>query len=207
MPTLETIIIVTLAGLALSASPGPSMLYVLSRSIGQSKGAGYASAGGLAAGGMLLALAAALGLSALFATWTIAYTVVEVGGAAYLCYLGIDMIASESESMNTLEKVRRSSLWRTFYQGVAVEVFNPKTILFFIAFIPQFVEAEVGSVTLQMLVLGILVPLTAIPSDIIVATMGGSLAGLISAHRTGQTILKWVGGLFLIGLAARILIG
>lgn len=205
MPSLETIIVVTLAGLALSASPGPSMLYVLSRSIGQSHGAGYASAAGLAAGGMLLALAAALGLSALFAASTMAYTAVKVGGAAYLCYLGIDMIASKSEPMDALQEVHRSSLWRIFYQGVAVEVFNPKTILFFIAFIPQFVDAGIGSVPLQMLVLGLLVPLTAVPSDIIVATMGGSLAAKISAHRTGQTILKWVGGLFLIGLAARIL--
>jgi threonine/homoserine/homoserine lactone efflux protein len=206
MPSFETIVVVTLAGLALSASPGPSMIYVLSRSIGQDRNAGYASAAGLATGGTLLALAAALGLSALFAASVAAYTAVQFGGAAYLCYLGIDLIASKEESKSALEQVRRSSLWRIFYQGILVEVFNPKTILFFIAFIPQFVDAELGSVPLQMLVLGILVPLTAVPSDIIVATTGGSLAMLISANRRAHTILKWLAGLFLIGLAANILV-
>ncbi len=109
MPTLENIILVTLAGLALSASPGPSMLYVLSRSIGQSHSAGFASAAGLAVGGVLLALATALGLSALFAASAIAYNVVKFCGAGYLVYLGISMIADKSDSSAQLEHVRRNS--------------------------------------------------------------------------------------------------
>jgi threonine/homoserine/homoserine lactone efflux protein len=206
MPTIETIFAVTLAGLALSASPGPSMLYVLSRSIGQSRNAGFMSAAGLATGGLVLALATAMGLAALFTTSPVAYAIVQYGGAAYLFYLGVDMICSRDETTSEVQEIRRTSLWRVFYQGVVVEVLNPKTILFFIAFIPQFVDAELGSLPAQMLVLGILVPLTAIPSDLIVASTGGTLATQITRNQLIHQALKWAAGLFLIALGGRVLI-
>lgn len=204
MPTAETIAVVTLAGLALSASPGPSMLYVLSRSIGQSRSAGLASAAGLAVGGVVLALATALGLAALLAASPIAYRIAEHLGAAYLVYLGIDLLRSKVSDRSEVSGVAVRSLWRIFYQGVIVEVLNPKTILFFLAFIPQFVDQARGSITVQMLVLGALVPLTAVPSDLIVAFAGGSLAERLAVRQRSQQVLKWIGGLFLIGLGVRI---
>lgn len=206
MPTPETLFVVALAGLALSASPGPSMLYVLSRSVGQSRDAGLVSAAGLAAGGVVLAFAAALGLAALLQASPVAYAIVQYAGALYLVYLGYDLLASKEEPRGELSRVNRNSLWRIFYQGVVVEVLNPKTVLFFLAFIPQFVDQDRGSTVLQMLVLGILVPLTAVPSDIIVATAGGTIADKIATRRRSQLVLKWVGGLFLIGLGLRIFV-
>ena len=154
-----------MAGIALSVSPGPSMLYVLSRSIGQSRNAGYMSAFGLAVGGTVLAVATALGLSALLATTPLVFTVIKYCGAAYLVYLGIDMVWAKNEGGNErIDKVRVESLPRIFWQGVIVEILNPKTVLFSWRFIPQFVDEQLGSATFQMLVLGVIVPLTAIPS-------------------------------------------
>ncbi|MEM7207039.1 MAG: LysE family translocator [Pseudomonadota bacterium] len=202
MPSWETIVLVTLAGLALSASPGPSMLYVLSRSIGQSRAAGLASAVGLATGGLLLALAAALGLTAVFQHSETLYLTVQYAGAAYLVYLGVRMLIPEGESEDTLEDVRHESVGKIVFQGIFVELLNPKTILFFLAFIPQFIQPN-GNVPLQMLVLGVLVPLTALPSDVIVSFAGGTLAERLSQNRKVGVALNWLGGLFLVGLGVR----
>lgn len=207
MPTAESIFLVTLAGLALSASPGPSMLYVLSRSIGQSRSAGLASAAGLAAGGFIHVIAAALGLVAVFTYFPSAYTVVKILGGAYLIYLALQMLFDKDEPSAAGEKmpsVRRSSIQRIFYQGIAVEVLNPKTLLFFVAFLPQFIDATRGSVGLQMLILGTLVPLTAIPADLITALTGGTVAQKMAENQTLKRLLNWLGAAFLLYLGLRI---
>lgn len=207
MPSPETLLLVTLAGLALSASPGPSMLYVLSRSLGQSRNAGLASSAGLAVGGLLHVVAAALGLAAVFRYSPTLYQFTKLLGAAYLIYLGIGMLLEKPPSGHqTLTPVRRQRLGRIFYQGILVEVFNPKTLLFFVAFLPQFVDPGRGSVTLQMLVLGTLVPLTAVPSDLLMALAGGGVAARLSRSRRLARSLTWLGGLILVGLGLRIVL-
>lgn len=180
------------------------MLYVLSRSVGQSRAAGLASSIGLALGGMALAIAGALGLAAVFIASPVLYGVVKFGGALYLLYLGGQMIFSKNGRDGEVKAVKQLGFFEICYQGFLVELLNPKTLLFFVAFLPQFIEPERGSVTLQMLVLGMLVPLTAIPSDIIVAFTGGTLARQFSRNRHLRRSLEWVGGLFLIGLGLRI---
>ncbi|MGB0504696.1 MAG: LysE family translocator [Pikeienuella sp.] len=217
MPSIETIFTVAIAGLLLSVTPGPSMLYVLSRSIGQSRGAGFASAIGLGLGGVLLALVAAMGLAAVFQQSATAYTVLTWVGAAYLIYLGVGMIREKQDdaAMNaeieaafeTKALHKRRSFFQIVYQGVLVEVLNPKTILFFMAFIPPFVEMGRGDVVTQMLILGVLVPLTALPSDIVVAIVGGSIAATIKASQRWSSVLRWVGGLFLIGIGVSLALG
>lgn len=203
MPSYETMVVVALAGLALSASPGPSMLYVLSRSVGQSRAAGLASAIGLGLGGVLLAVIAALGLAAVFQQSATAYHAMTIIGAGYLIYLGARMIFEREPEQTTdlqLTRVGKRSYFRIIWQGVLVEVLNPKTILFFMAFIPPFVETAKGDIALQMLVLGVLVPLTAVPSDLIVAFVGGSLARTVQGNRMIRRGLAWLGGIFLIGI-------
>lgn len=202
MPEMDTIILVTLAGLALSASPGPSMLYVLSRSIGQNRAAGLASSLGLALGGVILAVAAALGLTAIFSYSKPLYYAVQYVGATYLVYLGMQMLLPRKEQ-EELEKVEPQAFRNIVVQGIFVELLNPKTILFFLAFLPQFIQANIGSVSMQMLVLGILVPLTALPSDIIVSFTGGTLAARLDNNKFISTLLSWLGGLFLVGLGIR----
>lgn len=215
MPNAETLLIVTLAGLALSVSPGPSMLYVLSRSLGQSRSAGLMSAAGLAAGGFAHVVAAALGLAAVFAVSPRLYWLTQLLGAGYLIYLGVMMLREDS-SDNTkptaqptvtpkATSTHHDSLQRVFYQGIVVEILNPKTLLFFIAFLPQFVDPERGSVTLQMLILGALVPLTAVPSDLLMALAAGGVAKKLSQNRNAARWLNRLGGLILIGLGLRLL--
>ncbi|MFV0473306.1 MAG: LysE family translocator [Pikeienuella sp.] len=202
MPSTETMIVVALAGFALSASPGPSMLYVLSRSVGQSRAAGLASAIGLGLGGVVLAVVAALGLAAVFQRSETAYQVLTFAGAAYLIYLGLRMILEKDGEDEEFEiaRVQKRSYASIIWQGVLVEVLNPKTILFFMAFIPPFVKTSEGDIVTQMLILGVLVPLTAVPSDLIVAFIGGSLAQTVRGNRMIRRGLAWLGGLFLIGI-------
>lgn len=209
MPTLDAMIAVALAGLALSATPGPSMLYVLSRTVGQSRAAGLASALGLCLGGIILAIASALGLAAVFqqADWLV--TSLRYVGSAYLVWLGYGMIRSaraDAQVTLNVEEVRKKSLGSIIWQGVVVEVLNPKTVLFFALFLPPFISAgnpqgAMQDVTLQLLVLGALVPLTAIPSDLVVAYMGGTMTRVINRQRAMREGMAWVSGLILIGIA------
>jgi threonine/homoserine/homoserine lactone efflux protein len=210
MPPFETIFSVALAGFALSVTPGPSMLYVLSRTIGQSRSAGFASAIGLCLGGIVLAIATALGLGALFKTIDGLALALKYVGAGYLVWLGLGMIREARASASAgfaASAVTRRPLATIMWQGVLVEVLNPKTVLFFALFLPPFISvdpgaAETGSVTLQFLLLGVLVPLTAIPADLLIAWTGGAMARTLNESRRAREIMAWGGGLVLIGIAS-----
>jgi len=208
MPPFENVLAVLLAGFLLSATPGPSMLYVLSRSVGQSRGAGLASAVGLALGGMVLAIATAMGLAKLFEAVPQIVVVLRYIGSAYLVWLGVTMIwtaRAEAQARLDVNQVKQRSFASIIWQGVLVEVLNPKTVLFFALFLPPFVDvAGAGDVRSQLLVLGVLVPLTAIPSDVLIALMGGTLARGINSKQTFRERMGWVGGLLLIAIAANL---
>ncbi|WP_299705904.1 LysE family translocator [uncultured Tateyamaria sp.] len=209
MPSLDAMIAVALAGLALSATPGPSMLYVLSRTVGQSRMAGLASALGLCLGGIVLAVATALGLATVFQTSDWLVTALRYVGSIYLVWLGVDMIRGakvEAQVTFDVKKVRQKPLPAIIWQGVIVEVLNPKTVLFFALFLPPFIntadiQSAGASVQVQLLVLGILVPLTAIPSDLVVAYMGGAMTKIINRERAMRERMAWIGGFILIGIA------
>lgn len=210
MPDLNTIIAVTLAGFALSLTPGPSMLYVLSRSVGQSRAAGLASALGLGVGGVLLAVATALGLAALFERLDWLVTVLRYAGSGYLVWLGAGMIRrAQDDARRVLEATGVTSsdpFFGIFWQGVVIELLNPKTVLFFALFLPPFVsaggESGIGmSVQAQLLMLGALVPLTALPSDLAVAICGGTFAKLVNHQHAVRRYLASACGFTLIAIA------
>lgn len=205
MPPFDSILAVLLAGFFLSATPGPSMLYILSHSVGQSRGAGLASAFGLAIGGVLLAMATAMGLAQLFERFPAIIVVLRYVGSAYLAWLGISMILTVRKAAKTqisVEQVQRKPISTIVWQGVIVELLNPKTVLFFALFLPPFIQAGHGTdVQSQLLVLGILVPLTAIPSDVVIAFLGGTLAKSINERQLLRTGMACVGGLTLIAIA------
>lgn len=209
LPNLDSILAVLFAGFFLSASPGPSMLYVLSHSVGQSRSAGLASALGLALGGVILAIATALGLAAIFAKFEWLVVVLRYVGSAYLIWIGTTMIRrARAEAQINLQahEVRQRSFSAIVWQGVMVELLNPKTVLFFALFLPPFVTAGDGtldgqSVQLQLLFLGILIPLTAIPSDILIAIMGGSITKKINDRQSFREGFAWLGGSVLIFIA------
>jgi threonine/homoserine/homoserine lactone efflux protein len=205
---LDSLYAVALAGLALSITPGPSMLYVLSRTVGQSRAAGLASALGLCLGGMALAIATALGLATIFERFEWVEVTLRYIGSAYLVWLGVDMIRSAREQAKlnlTSFEVQRRPLSSIIWQGIVVELMNPKTVLFFALFLPPFVssggETADSNLQLQLLTLGVLVPLTAIPSDLVVAFMGGTLTKVLNEGNGTRVALAWSGGLILIGIA------
>ena len=215
MPQLESIISVSLAGLALSATPGPSMLYVLSRTVGQGRAAGLASAFGLAVGGLVLAVATALGLSVIFTSVEWLVPVLRYIGSAYLVWLGLGMIRearTQAQAVLETDSVTGRPFSAVFWQGVLVELLNPKTVLFFALFLPPFVAmdtgpAHQGSVQMELLILGALEPLTAIPSDILVAFMGGSMAEMINRKQKIREVLGYAGGALLILIALNLHLG
>lgn len=210
MPPLDSIFAVALAGLALSATPGPSMLYVLSRTVGQSRSAGFASAIGLCLGGILLAVATAWGLGTVFMTYGGLVQALRYLGAAYLVWLGAGMIIearASAQRVLSASPVAKRSLADVMWQGVLVELLNPKTVLFFALFLPPFVVLEPGAagsgnLTSQLLLLGVLVPLTAIPADLVVAWLGGTIAQNLNESRKMRELLAWASGLVLIFIAA-----
>lgn len=178
------------------------MAYVMARSVAQGSAAGVASAVGLAIGGVLLALVAVSGLAALFQTSSVVYSIVAFIGGLYLVYLGVRIIRTMRVEPVS-DQVERKPYVQIVYQGILVELLNPKTILFFVAFLPPFVDPTLGSVTTQMLVLGMLVPLTAIPSDLLVSFASGTLTNRIKSSPSTRAWLRWLSGivLILIGLS------
>jgi threonine/homoserine/homoserine lactone efflux protein len=200
MPPFETLLVFTAAAMVLNLSPGPSNFYVLARSVGQGIGAGILAALGLALGSLVHVLAAALGLSLLFEAAPVLYTALKFIGAAYLIYLGARTFFARVEPGFSVESggKSKSSILR---ESVLVEVLNPKTALFFIAFLPQFVDAG-APVAPQIALLGLIVTLTAIPCDLGVAVGVGKAARWLRGNVKLQKMQNRVSGGILMGLGA-----
>jgi threonine/homoserine/homoserine lactone efflux protein len=173
MPDLSTLMIFVTASMLLLITPGPAVLYIVTRSIDQGRVAGIVSALGIGTGTMVHVVAASLGLSAILVSSALAYSVVKYLGAAYLIYLGIRTFRTRSAlEQPTLNG--QKSLARIFRQGVVVNVLNPKVALFFFAFLPQFVDPDGGTVGVQVLFLGLLFVTMGIFSDSVYALLAGT---------------------------------
>ncbi|OWV95433.1 amino acid transporter [Rhizobium sp. R72] len=153
MPDFSTIILFAVAALVLTATPGPDMLLIASRSISQGRAAGFLTYAGIALGTYCHALAAALGLSQLFLTVPVAYDVVRLAGCSYLLYLAYKTIRSERTAFAPASTLTRLAGKRIFLAGLATNLLNPKMALFVVALFPQFVRPGGGSMVVQMLVL------------------------------------------------------
>ena len=195
------------AALLLAIAPGPGMLYVLARSLAGGKREGVLSALGTFLGGMVHVFAAALGVSIILAKSAIAFATVKYIGAAYLCFLGVRMIfdarkekanaiEATSEDVSRTVKRARNPLW----QGVATEVLNPKTALFFLSFIPQFVNRGGGHVFLQFLALGTISVVMNTTADLMVIALAGPLGERIRSSATFRRRQRIVTGAIMIGL-------
>ena len=202
MPSLEALLIFTAVALAMNISPGPSNLYVMARSVAQGWGAGVVSAAGLAMGSLVHVIAAAFGLSVIFQVSAVTYTAFKLAGAAYLIWLGIGYLRKAPLAAPTPEQVPDSSHLRIIRESALVEILNPKTALFFLALLPQFVDTAAGPVVPQVLLLGLIVTLTAIPCDLLVAFASGSLAKALRRHPVFGRIQNWLAGSVLIALGA-----
>jgi threonine/homoserine/homoserine lactone efflux protein len=193
------------AALLLAIAPGPGMLYVLARSLAGGKREGVLSALGTFFGGMAHVLAAALGISMVLARSALAFTTVKYVGAAYLCLLGVRMILDAykekvpsplGELTSHHARPARNPLW----QGIATEVLNPKTALFFLSFIPQFVNRELGHVFLQFVALGTMSVVLNTSADLIVIMLAGPLGDRIRSSATFRRRQRTVTGAIMIGL-------
>ncbi len=189
LPDGTTLFIFLGASLVLLVTPGPAVFYIVARSIDQGRMAGVVSTLGVATGSCVHSVAAALGISALLASSALAFNVVKLIGAAYLIYLGVRKFLVP-DPVETDVAVAHKRLREIFVQGVIVNVFNPKTALFFLAFLPQFVDVAKGHVALQMILLGIIFALLGVLSDGAYAVAAGSLgqwlkrnAGVLRAQR------------------------
>ena len=143
------------AAFLLNIAPGPDMLYVIGRSIGQGRRAGTVSALGIFVGCLVHIFVAAVGLAALLRSSPLAYSIVRYAGAGYLVYLGVRVLLQRTSALEAPE-IQSAPLGQIFTQGVITNVLNPKVALFFLAFLPQFIQPQRGSVALQIIVLGLI---------------------------------------------------
>ncbi len=194
MPTLTTIALFSLAGLALAVVPGPAVTYIVTHSVDKGRRAGVVSALGISGGGLVHVAAATAGLSALVASSATAFTVVKLAGAAYLIVAGLRRIFGGDDGTAAAEP---APLQKLFVQGVVVNVLNPKTALFFLAFLPQFVDTHRGPVALQVAVLGLIFVAIAAVSDCAYALLADVLAAHLRRNARALRIRAWVsGGIF-----------
>jgi threonine/homoserine/homoserine lactone efflux protein len=159
------------AALVLALTPGPGMLYVLARSMGDGSRAGFRSAAGTAAGGMFHVVGSAVGLSALLMASAVAFSVVKYAGAAYLVFLGVRMLLTARDH----EEAPGATGSHAARQGALTELLNPKTALFFLTFLPQFAQPERGPVALQLLLLGTVSVALNSSADVVVAAFAGRI--------------------------------
>jgi threonine/homoserine/homoserine lactone efflux protein len=203
MPETSTLALFAVAAVTLLLIPGPAVLYIVTRSVDQGRAAGLASVCGVHVGTLLHVAAAALGLSALLVSSATAYDTVRWLGAAYLVWLGVRRLLARDEDVPAVAAgpdARRPELGRIFAQGVVVNVLNPKTALFFFAFLPQFVDTSRGSVPFQVVVLGAAFVLLGLLSDGAYALLASTGAGWLRRRPTVARASRLVSGGVLISL-------
>jgi len=203
MPATETVVLFMAAALAVNMTPGPSIAYVMSRSFGQGRTAGLVSALGLGTGSLLHAIAATLGLSAIVAYSPMVYAVIKYLGAAYLVYLGVDLLRRRRVRIAD-DGPTGLPLSGVYWQGVLTEILNPKIALFFLSFLPQFVDPVRGSVAGQTLFFGLVFHVTGVPINMLVAVAGSAIAVWFSRNPLFEQIRNWLSSIVLIGLGVRL---
>ncbi|MEU6997153.1 LysE family translocator [Nonomuraea sp. NPDC046570] len=202
MPDLTTIALFCVATMALLLVPGPAVVYIVTRSVAQGRSAGFVSVLGIHAGSIVHVLAAALGISALLAASATAFTVVKYLGVAYLVYLGLRKLLTRGGDDGEPAKAEEHSRTRLFWEGFVVSVLNPKTAIFFLAFLPQFVDPAAGPVAAQIAVLGVLWIMLGIASDGAYALLASVLAGRLRNSARARRRLDVGSGLVYLGLGA-----
>jgi threonine/homoserine/homoserine lactone efflux protein len=200
MPDPSTLAVFAATAFVFLIVPGPAVIYVTTRSIDQGRTAGMASVLGIHTGTVVHTVAAAFGVSALLASSATAFTAVKLLGAAYLVFLGVRRLLGSERVEEQEVPARRRSLWRIYGQGVAVNVLNPKTALFMLAFLPQFVDPARGSVTPQILFLGGFLSVLGLVSDGTYALVAAGVGRWLRSSGRYLRIQRYVTGGVLVAL-------
>jgi threonine/homoserine/homoserine lactone efflux protein len=198
IPDAATLGLFVAAALALLLVPGPAVLYIVARSIDQGRSAGLVSVLGVHLGSLVHVTAAAVGLSSLLVSSATAFSVVKYAGAAYLIYLGARALLSRQPGKAV--EVRQAPLKTLLRQGAVVNILNPKTALFFLAFLPQFVDPDAGYVALQLAFFGLVFVALGLVTDSLYALAAGTAGGWLRASRFFVGARRWVSGTVFIGL-------
>ena len=199
IPETSNLLVFVVAALALLLVPGPAVLYVVARSINQGRRAGLASVVGIHVGTLVHIAAATVGLSALLASSAVAFTAVKIAGAVYLVGLGLWTLFSRRAEPEVALGGERN-LRRAFAQGIVVNVLNPKTALFFLAFLPQFVDQDASHPAVQIAVLGLLFALLGLVTDSAWALAAGTAGGLLRRSTRFVRAQRYVTGTVYVGL-------
>ncbi len=186
------------ASFVLAVTPGPGVLYIVTRSLAQGRRAGLASVGGVAMGNLCNAIGAAIGLGAWFAISSVAFMVVKYAGAVYLIYLGLSTLLSKGNSIDTA-KPEALSARRIFRSGFFVALLNPKTTIFFAAFLPQFMGSRQGSIATYVSLGAIFVAIAA-TTDTLYALSAGLLAPALNKTRGLRRVGRGISGSVFLGL-------
>ena len=200
MPSLEYLLPFFVATVLFAYMPGPALLYTAAQTLARGRKAGFMAALGLHLGGYVHVTAAALGLSAIFTHVPELYTLVKLLGAGYLVWLGICFIR-QKDTVEQLPQVKARSAWRAFLQSITVEVLNPKTVIFFIAFLPQFADASASfPLWVQLLLLGTLVNLAVTTADIVAVLLTDRVLRSMRRSVRAVRLTRVIGGGILVAL-------
>jgi len=198
MPSPSAIAAFAAASIVLLLIPGPAVLYIVNRSVSDGREAGLAAVAGLSLGNLVHALAAAVGLSAVLATSAAAFNTVKWLGAGYLVWVGVRTLMTTPAEIDPDQP--GVSPKRAFTQGIVVNILNPKVALFFLSFLPQFIDADSGRPGLQALVLGLVFVLIGFCTDGTYSLVASTLSHILLRGRTLPFIRRWVAGSVFIGL-------
>ena len=200
MPSIESLLAFGIASLALLVIPGPAVLYIINRSVADGRNVALSAVAGLEIGNFMHVIAATVGLSAVIATSAAAFSAVKWIGAGYLIYIGIRTLATKPQAVNQLNDPM--SRRRAFTQGIVVNTFNPKVALFFLSFLPQFIDADRGSAALQSLVLGSTFVVLGCISDSLFAILASALRGTLLRGKSLPFVQRYVAGSVFLALGA-----
>jgi threonine/homoserine/homoserine lactone efflux protein len=206
MPSLELLMAFAVTTAIFAFIPGPAMLYAAAQTLAGGRWSGFMASLGIHLGGYVHVIAAAAGLSILFHAVPLLYTAVKLAGAAYLVWLGITLIRAKTGAAEAdLSGVTPRSARRAFLESITVEVLNPKTALFFLAFLPQFVDPAASlPIWLQLLILGTFVNLMFSLADIVCVLLAGAVMMRLKRSSRVQGLMRQAGGAILVGLGAHL---
>jgi threonine/homoserine/homoserine lactone efflux protein len=190
LPEWSSLSVFIIAALAVGISPGPGMLYAVARGIGQGSGAAFVSVLGLSTGSFINCLIAALGMSAMLAASELAYDMVRYLGAAYLCYLAYRILRTPGDEI-AVGKLRADGLGRIYGQGIITNVVNPKSALFYLSFVPQFIDPARGSPFMQFILLGLIFNVGGNTVNLLVALFFGRIGDWLSTHPRVWQYQRW----------------
>ncbi|MDQ8727281.1 LysE family translocator [Bradyrhizobium sp. LHD-71] len=204
MPSSSALLAFALVAFAMVLTPGPNMIYLISRSITQGRTAGLISLGGVAIGFVFYMLCAAFGITALLFAVPYAYDALRLAGAAYLLYLAWQAVKPNGRSPFQVRELQVDSPRKLFAMGLLTNLLNPKIAMLYLALLPQFIDPAAGSVLTQSVALGVTQIAISLTVNTMIAIAAGSIAGFFGTRPTWLLLQRWLMGTVLAGLALRL---